>query len=177
MSKLVEQESRHSFTELKHEVFTAFCYSLVQGETVRCHVVGRDVQYVEMARNRFESITHFFYSSRRRWLKRSASFLPVSPMQIFWQSVQVMQQIASVEMPINRSLMSMDRIGAEILLAFWMKGQILHCEHESFEGSWLSALQQCASKFFLITILIDDNQKELFFYNSYRRKPESVFYS
>ena len=31
----------------------------MQGEAVSCHVVGRDTQYVEMARNRFESITFF----------------------------------------------------------------------------------------------------------------------
>ena len=28
----------------------------------------------------------------------------------------------------NRSLMLMDRLGAKILLAFWMKGQVLHRE-------------------------------------------------
>ena len=31
-----------------------------------------------------------------------------------------------VEMHMNRSLMLMDRLGPEILLAFWMKGRVLH---------------------------------------------------
>ena len=44
----------------------------------------------------------------------------------FWHSVQVMQQMTMVEMHVNRSLMLMDCLGPEILLAFWMKRQVLY---------------------------------------------------
>ena len=87
------------------------------------------VRGAKMAHNWFRAsqVVIFCSTSRKCSPKRSASFLPVSSMYLFfWHSVQVMQQMTTVEMQVNRSLMLMDCLGPEILLAFSMKRQVLY---------------------------------------------------
>ena len=80
-------------------------------------------------------LSFFFSTSRKCSPKRSASFLPVSSMYLFfWHSVQVMQQMTIVEMQVKRSLMLMDCLGPEILLAFAMKRQVLYGECVYLKG-------------------------------------------
>ena len=67
-------------------------------------------------------------TSRRCSRNRSPSRLPVSPMYSFLHNVQVMQYITFAEVHVKRSVILTDRLGPDILSAFWTKGQVLHRE-------------------------------------------------
>ena len=57
-----------------------------------------------------------FSTSQRCPRNRSPSRLPVSPMYNFLQRVQVMQQMALVEVHVKRSVILMDRLVPDIFL-------------------------------------------------------------
>ena len=60
-------------------------------------------------------VTFFFPASRRCSRKWSAKLLPVSPMQIFLHSVQIMQWVTFSEMHVKWSVALADRLGPEML--------------------------------------------------------------
>ena len=62
-----------------------------------------------------------FSTSRRCPRNRSPSRLPVSPKYNFLQRVQVMQQMALVEVHVKRSVILMDRLVPDIFLTLRMK--------------------------------------------------------
>ena len=76
----------------------------------------------------FDASLSSFSTSRRCSRNRSPSHLPVSPMHRFSHNVQVMQEIAFAEVHVKRSVILTDRLGLDILSAFWKKGQVLHRE-------------------------------------------------
>ena len=49
-------------------------------------------------------------------------------MYSFLHNVQVMQEMTFAEIHVKRSLILTDRLGPNILSAFWTKGQVLHRE-------------------------------------------------
>ena len=69
-----------------------------------------------------------FSTSSKCSRNRSPSRLPVSPMYSFLQNVQVMQYITFPDVYVKRSVILTDRLGPDILSAFWTKGQVLHRE-------------------------------------------------
>ena len=62
----------------------------------------------------------------------------VSPMYIFLHNVQVMQYIPFTEVHVKRSVILKDRLGPDVLSAFWTKGQVLHRERSHLEVSGFS---------------------------------------
>lgn len=69
-----------------------------------------------------------FSASRRCSRNRTPSRLPVWPMYSFLHNVQVMQYITFAEVHVKRSVILTDRLGSDILSAFWTKGQVFHRE-------------------------------------------------
>ena len=89
------------------------------------HVVVGVIRKIKKARDWFGRICVVFSTSVRCSQKRSADLLPVSPMQIFMHSAQVIQQMTFVEMHIKWSVTLTDRLGPEILTVLEIKGQVL----------------------------------------------------
>ena len=100
MNKLVELEAFinslcRECTQLRNEFgfrdFCGFRCSCGVRIAANSHVVVGVIRKIEMVRDWFRSICHVFSTSRRCSRRRSTNLLPVSPMQIFLHSVQVMQ--------------------------------------------------------------------------------------
>ena len=73
----------------------------------------------------FDASLSFFSTSRRCSRNRSPSRLPVSPMYIFLHNVQFMQLITFAEVHVKRSVILTDRLGPDILSAFWTKAKLV----------------------------------------------------
>ena len=92
-----------------------------------------------MARNWCNSIfVTFFNKIVKMFAETVCKFSPCFSYVDFFGNVQVMQEMRLVEVLVNLSLMLIDGLGPEILVAIWIKGHGLHPERVHFKvPGWL----------------------------------------